>query len=188
MATVEHRRADETFAVQTARYRVTVKGTIFSVQEQSPEDVTVSADDPSGFRDTELFVFGATLPPTSYPLIPAFTTTTFNGATMSWTTLPTATFTSLAAQITSSDDTQFQNLTVSQAWIAARQATSLTFDASAPGFESAWNIDPSGAGLDLEITDNNSLTGFFSTATSLPGDALAPVRHRRAIPRKHTRR
>jgi TolA-binding protein len=42
VAEVEHRRAGESFVVQTTRYRVTVKGTIFSVRERAPDDVTVS--------------------------------------------------------------------------------------------------------------------------------------------------
>ncbi len=42
LASVEHRQAGETFTVQTTRYRVTVKGTIFAVRERAEDDVTVS--------------------------------------------------------------------------------------------------------------------------------------------------
>jgi ferric-dicitrate binding protein FerR (iron transport regulator)/TolA-binding protein len=42
VAEVEHRQPGESFVVQTTRYRVTVKGTIFSVRERAPDDVTVS--------------------------------------------------------------------------------------------------------------------------------------------------
>jgi tetratricopeptide (TPR) repeat protein len=42
VASVEPRRAGESFTVQTTRYQVTVKGTIFAVRERSDDDVTVS--------------------------------------------------------------------------------------------------------------------------------------------------
>ncbi|MHB8420886.1 MAG: outer membrane protein assembly factor BamD [Myxococcales bacterium] len=42
VAEVERRRAGESFEVQTTRFRVTVKGTIFSVTERSADDVEVS--------------------------------------------------------------------------------------------------------------------------------------------------
>jgi TolA-binding protein len=42
VANVEHRQAGETFTVQTTRYRVTVKGTLFAVRELAEDDVTVS--------------------------------------------------------------------------------------------------------------------------------------------------
>jgi TolA-binding protein len=42
LADVEPRREGESFVVQTTRYRVTVKGTIFEVSERSPGDVSVS--------------------------------------------------------------------------------------------------------------------------------------------------
>lgn len=42
IAEVNPRRAGEAFVIQTTRYRVTVKGTIFSVREAAPDDVTVS--------------------------------------------------------------------------------------------------------------------------------------------------
>jgi tetratricopeptide (TPR) repeat protein len=38
----EHRAPGETFVVQTSRYRVEVRGTVFSVRERAPDDVTVS--------------------------------------------------------------------------------------------------------------------------------------------------
>jgi TolA-binding protein len=41
-AEVQPRRAGQSFVVQTARYRVTVKGTVFSVRERGPDDVVVS--------------------------------------------------------------------------------------------------------------------------------------------------
>ncbi|HUB06987.1 MAG TPA: FecR domain-containing protein, partial [Myxococcales bacterium] len=42
VADVDPRRTGESFAVQTPRYRVTVKGTVFSVSVRSPADVEVS--------------------------------------------------------------------------------------------------------------------------------------------------
>jgi TolA-binding protein len=42
IAAVEHRKPGSTFVIETTRYRVTVKGTIFAVQESSPDDVRVS--------------------------------------------------------------------------------------------------------------------------------------------------
>ncbi len=42
VAEVDPRRANESFVILTTRYRVTVKGTIFSVREQAPDDVEVS--------------------------------------------------------------------------------------------------------------------------------------------------
>ncbi|MFT3839405.1 MAG: tetratricopeptide repeat protein [Myxococcaceae bacterium] len=42
LAEVEHRAPNESFVVQTTRYKVTVRGTIFSVHERAADDVTVS--------------------------------------------------------------------------------------------------------------------------------------------------
>jgi TolA-binding protein len=39
---VEPRRSGEAYVIQTTRYRVTVKGTVFAVRERAPDDVTVS--------------------------------------------------------------------------------------------------------------------------------------------------
>src|SRR5579872_2419646 len=42
VASVEPRQAGHHFVIQTTRYTVTVKGTIFSVRERGPDDVVVS--------------------------------------------------------------------------------------------------------------------------------------------------
>jgi TolA-binding protein len=39
---VEPRHGGEAYVIQTTRYRVTVKGTVFAVRERAPDDVTVS--------------------------------------------------------------------------------------------------------------------------------------------------
>jgi hypothetical protein len=148
--------------------------------------LTVSAFDDSGFRDTQAIVSDTTSPPASFALLPAFSTATFDGGTASWTTLPVATFTSLIGFVSSGDGTQAQNFTASPSWLAAREATSLTFDASAPGY--LWVIDPTSAEPAIEEEVSDQTTEITAGTVAFPaGPATNARAHRVAAARVRAR-
>ena len=146
----------------------------------------VSAFDAAAFRYTQAVVDATTAPPTSFALLPRFSTATFDGVTTAWTALPVATFTTLVNNVTNADSTQVQDLTVSSSWVAARQATSLTFDASAPGY--LWVIDPTSAEPAIEEEVSDQTTEITAGTVAFPaGPATNARAHRVAAARVRAR-
>jgi hypothetical protein len=117
----------------------------------------LTATDAVGTRTARTSLLGLELPPTAYQLLPDFTTVTISGQTASWDTLPVSSFTSLNEIVWNPDQSNVQAVSVSPSWLAARGVTSLGFDgASAPGYSSAWIVDPATAQVTLDLDDSSS--------------------------------
>ena len=114
-------------------------------------------------RGANLTVHGASAPPADYQLLPAFTTATVDGATVSWTRLPVSTFTNIFEMIVDlRPGYRMQKITVTSSWVTARNATSLTFDTSAPGYQSAWTIAEPYAQFRLSSVDPATGIDYFT--------------------------
>jgi hypothetical protein len=145
----------------------------------------LSATDAISFRFALVILFGPTVPPATYNLLPDFTTASFNGGTASWTTLPAATYTTLNEFIDDAAGND-QVVNVTSSWVVARSATSLSFDASAPGYLPAWQIDPSTGGVDLEQTYDDPSSGVsYSTSAESEGPTAAFREHRKQSFARH---
>jgi len=130
---------------------------------------------------------------TSFTLPPVLTGVTFGTTTpvtAQWGTLPTASTVLLQAYAATTTNFTIQSVTATQAWLTKAGATSLAFASDAANYNPAWNVDPAGAYLALEI-DTNSQTGASSSGVeSSPQTAQLRARvqheHRMIARRGHS--
>jgi hypothetical protein len=124
---------------------------VSEVTPNTPQEFDLFVTDAVGHRSALSGTEGQTQPRDTYNLLPAFATGTIEGLTASWEQLPSSTYTEILNLAQSADGTQQQNVSMSPSWIAAREANSLTFDTTAPGYLSAWNLDVATAQVELDM-------------------------------------
>ncbi|HTR51662.1 MAG TPA: hypothetical protein VMJ10_13195 [Kofleriaceae bacterium] len=110
------------------------------VMQDDFQFLDVSANGTGTFRDGSTEFTGSdpgfTLPDAPTGVSFAATST---AVTATWGTLPE--YDSLTEFVDAANAPQQQMMTVSQSWVEATGATSLTFDAMPPGYDSAWQVD-----------------------------------------------
>jgi hypothetical protein len=85
---------------------------------------------------------------TSIALLPPLDEVTFTAATQvaaSWPSIPIASYTSVTLNVNgraTNGDSLAQSLTASRGWLERNGDTSIAIDTSAPGYDPAWNFNP----------------------------------------------
>jgi len=130
---------------------------------------------------------------TTFDLMPTISGITYNpqSEAATWGTLPA--YTDLSVSLIGASMTTYteQQLRATKSWLDATHATSLAFDASAPGYDAAWKIDP--ASTHTRMFTASSFSGQISYDTSAiqvvgPAARVRPIDHRAQLARLTARR
>jgi hypothetical protein len=126
----------------------------------------------AGVQDQEAFetATGPTMPVTHFAMLPPLTAVTIHtdasAYSASWSTLPVSSYDEVVLLADAAGAPGTQQMFASSSWIAARAATTLGFDTSAPGYQDAWTVAASGGFAEVHVDATDAATGvYYSTWT-----------------------